>query len=103
MELLLYTIIPAIIIALLAWALVDAIVRPAAAFTYADTLSKWSWVGVLGCAIAVRVGILPFRIPFEWILSFALLVAAFVYLGPVRDRLKNYPGKRSDRRERGSW
>lgn len=93
------------------WALLDAVTRPSEAFAWADTMKKWYWVGVLGIGTfgaaapwLVYMGISPvFAIMFRrGFLFLIFLIVLVYYLGPIRDRMKNYPGG-SSRRQKGSW
>lgn len=60
------------------WALVDAVLRPAAAFPAADKLTKAAWLWILGLAFVVDL-VLP-----SMFLMLAGTIAAFVYLLDVR-------------------
>lgn len=60
------------------WALVDATIRPAAAFPAADKLTKPAWLWILGLAFVADL-VLP-----NMFLLLAGTVAAFVYLLDVR-------------------
>ena len=64
-----------------AFALVDCVARPAAQFTYIETLPKRSWLIILVLALALHVvdGFSPLGL-----LSLIGTVAALVYLAQVR-------------------
>ena len=63
------------------WALVDAVLRPPAAYLAADKLTKPGWLWILGLAAACHV-LLP-----GFLLSILGTVAALVYLLDVRPAL----------------
>ncbi|RNL66283.1 DUF2516 family protein [Nocardioides marmoriginsengisoli] len=65
------------------WALVDAIMRPAAAYLAADKQTKTAWMWILGLALAAH---LVFALPYG-LLSLIGTVAAFVYLVDVKPAL----------------
>lgn len=97
----LFLIVDILIIAVYAWAVLDALVRPSPAFDWAQTTSKPVWVGLLAFGLMVRAGMLPLDISFGSIVNLILVVMVVYYLGPIRSRMQSYPKKR--RRERGSW
>ncbi|MDY5151737.1 DUF2516 family protein [Actinotignum urinale] len=65
------------------WAFVACFTRPESDFRYARK-SKQFWVSVLVVALVIMVMtiVLPFRLPFQGILTFASAFAALFYLGP---------------------
>jgi uncharacterized membrane protein len=86
-----YTVMNFITLALLViklWALVDAVLRPAEAFSAADKLTKTAWLWILGLAFAADV-VLP-----SMILMLAGTVAAFVYLLDVRPAVASLTRRR---------
>jgi len=89
-----------LVIALFLWAIIDAATRQKAAFDWAGTMSKWSWVAVLLAGLVVRAGLLPFRIPGSFIISLGCFVLVVYYLGSVKTKLDEIPRRRDDR---GSW
>jgi hypothetical protein len=70
-------------LALAAWAVVDALVRPAPAFVAAGKLTKPAWLGITGVAAVVVYffGLLSF-------LGLPAVVAAVVYLVDVRPAVR---------------
>ena len=72
------------------WAMVDAIIRPAAAFPAADKLTKAAWLWILGLALAAH---LVFASPLG-LLSIAGTIAAIVYLLDVRPAVASLSRRR---------
>jgi hypothetical protein len=95
-----------------AWALVDAIMRPKAAFAAAaamgdnaaQRLTKQWWLIILGVAFVVGLGAAAYGggVGFLSILAF---VAAAVYLAGVRPKVREYSqrGNRSSSGPYGGW
>jgi len=80
-------------LALILWAFVDALVRPASAYVAAGKLTKPAWVAITGIAAAVCYvmgGPMTF-------LGLPAVIAGVVYLVDVR------PALRGLRRGNGSW
>jgi hypothetical protein len=73
-----------------AWALVDALMRPANAFPAADKLTKAAWLWILGLSLATH---LVFPSPIG-LLSIAGTIAAFVYLLDVRPAVASLTRRR---------
>lgn len=73
------------------FAFVDAVRRPAEAFTYAGKRTKVFWLVILGAAFAIT-----FVIFFDVLSIFGILtvVAAAVYLVDVRPAVQQYRGGR---------
>ena len=86
------------IFALAAWALVDALRRPASAFTAAGKQTKQRWTLILGVAAVVAFIAIPYPIGIGQLGFLALLsaVAAVVYLVDVKPAVAPY-----SRRPRG--
>lgn len=63
------------------WALVDAILRPAAAFVAADKLTKTGWLWIVGLAFVTQL------VPLGLTVMLIGTVAAFVYLLDVKPAL----------------
>jgi len=78
------------LLALKLWALVDACVRPAAAFQAAGKLTKLAWIAILAAAVLLgAASVLS-------LFGLVAVVAAIVYLVDVRPALRGLrPG--------GSW
>ncbi|MFQ1001897.1 DUF2516 family protein [Modestobacter sp. SSW1-42] len=87
-----YTLVTFGTLALAGWALVDAVIRPAASFVAAGKLSKPAWLAITGIATLLLwvMGPLSF-------LGLPAVVAAVVYLVDVR------PAVRSLNRGNNSW
>jgi hypothetical protein len=81
-----------IVVALAAWALVDALIRPAAAYVAAGKLTKPAWGAITGLSLVVTY----FTGPLSFFGLFAV-IAAIVYLVDVR------PAIRGLRRGKSSW
>jgi hypothetical protein len=80
------------VVVLAAWALVDALVRPASAYVAAGKLTKPAWGAITALALVFAY--------FTQVLSFLWLpavIAAIVYLVDVR------PALRGLRRGNGNW
>lgn len=72
------------------WALVDAVIRPSAAFPAADKLTKAAWLWILGLALATHI---VFASPLG-LLSIAGTIAAIVYLLDVRPAVASLTRRR---------
>jgi len=80
------------VLALAAWALVDALIRPAAAYVAAGKLTKPAWGAITGLALVIAYFTAP--LTFLWLPA---VIAAIVYLVDVR------PALRGLRRGNNSW
>jgi len=80
----------AVLLALAIWALVDAVLRPAAAFPAAGKLTKPAWVAIL----AVSVGLCLLGVGIFGILGLAVAVAVVLYLVDVRPAVRELGGGR---------
>jgi hypothetical protein len=89
---LVYDVVRYATLALVAWAFVDAVVRPAAAFVAAGKLTKPGWLAITGIATLV----LMYSGPLSF-LGLPAVVAGVVYLVDVR------PAVRGLRRGNTSW
>ena len=69
-----------VLVVVKAWAFIDAVARPTAAFPAADKLTKPAWLWILGLGLVAHV---VFASPIG-LLSIAGTIAAFVYLLDVR-------------------
>ena len=74
-------------LALQAWALIDCAVRPTAAYTAAEKLTKPAWLAITGGALAV--GYFTDRIG---LFGLVTLVASIVYLVDVRPAVRAVQG-----------
>jgi hypothetical protein len=70
------------------WALVDALLRPAAAYQAADKLTKAAWLWILGLAFVTDI------VLGSMLLMLAGTVAAFVYLLDVRPAVASVTRRR---------
>ncbi|GAA4727040.1 DUF2516 family protein [Modestobacter marinus] len=73
-------------LALAAWAFIDAIIRPAAAFVAAGKLTKPGWMAITGIATLV----LLWQGPLSF-LGLPAVIAAVVYLVDVRPAVRGLP------------
>lgn len=73
-----------------AWAMVDALMRPAAAFPAADKLTKAAWLWILGLSLVAHI---VFASPLG-LLSIAGTIAAIVYLLDVRPAVASLTRRR---------
>ena len=78
------------------FALIDAIRRPASAFTAEGKLTKPIWLAILGVAAALGFLSLPIGGPNLGFIGLIAVVAAIVYLVDVRPRLQPYGNGRSN-------
>ena len=86
-----------------AWAFIDAIIRPAPAFSAVGKLSKPIWLIILGVAFVVGLYAAAYggAVGFLSVLAF---VAAAVYLADMRPKLKEYRrGRSSSSGPYGPW
>ncbi|MFB9376018.1 DUF2516 family protein [Kineococcus gynurae] len=84
------------------WALVDAVRRPAAAYTAAGKKTKTFWVAILAVAAAIGLVFLPtsfYGAGFPNIFGIVAVVAAAVYLADVRPAVRQFSGRRRDDRD----
>jgi len=79
-------------LALVVWAFVDAVIRPAAGFVAAGKLTKPAWLAITGIAALVLLYFGPLSF-----LGLPAVVAGVVYLVDVR------PAVRALRRGNSSW
>ena len=84
-----------------AWAFVDAIIRPKAAFPAAGKQTKPIWLIILGVAFVIGLAAAAYGggVGFLSVLAF---VAAAVYLAGVRPKVREY-GKRGNRSSSGPY
>ena len=97
----LLTIVDLLVLAGYAWAIVDALVRPAGAFAWAETMSRVAWLALLAVGFVARAGLLPLGIGGGPFINLVLVIIVVYYLGPIRSRMSTFPRHR--RREKGSW
>ena len=85
-----------------AWAFIDAIIRPAQAFTAAGKLTKVKWLLILGVAVVLGLYAAAYGggIGFLSVIAF---VAAAVYLTDVRPKVKEFRRGRSSSSHMGPY
>lgn len=77
------------LVALRAWAVIDCLLRKAAAFPAADKLTKPAWLAIL--VVSGLIGSLP-SISQTWFLPLLTVVVASVYLADVRPAVREAAG-----------
>lgn len=77
------------LVALRAWAVVDCLLRKAAAFPAADKLTKPAWLAIL--VVSGLIGSLP-GLSQTWFLPLLTVVVAAVYLADVRPAVRQASG-----------
>jgi membrane-bound ClpP family serine protease len=85
-----------------AWAFVDAIIRPAQAFTAAGKQTKRLWLIILGVAFVLGLYSAAYG-GVTGLLSVAAFVAAAVYLADVRPKVKEFNRSRSGSSSMGPY
>jgi Protein of unknown function (DUF2516) len=75
-----------------AWAFIDAIRRPAQAFTATGKQTKKLWLIILGVAVVVGLYGAAYGVGPVSILPVAGFVAAAIYLADVRPKVKDFRG-----------
>ncbi|MCI2238614.1 DUF2516 family protein [Paenibacillus sp. TRM 82003] len=87
--------------ALAAWALVDALRRPAGSFVAAGKRTKTFWVAVLAVAAAIGFVSLPpiSAAGLPGLLGIVSVVAAAVYMADVRPAVRQFGGRRGPGRD----
>ncbi len=80
-----------------AWAFIDAIIRPAQAFTAAGKQTKTIWLIILGVAFVLGLSAAAYG-GVTGILSVAAFVAAAIYLADVRPKVRAFRGSNSGTR-----
>jgi hypothetical protein len=90
---LLFVVLHWAVVALAAWALVDALIRPAPGYVAAGKLTKPAWAGITALALVIAYFTQPLG-GFFWVPA---VVASAVYLVDVR------PALRGLRRGNNSW
>jgi hypothetical protein len=85
-----------------AWAFVDAITRPAQAFTAAGKQTKRLWLIILGVAFVLGLYSAAYG-GVTGLLSVAAFVAAAIYLADVRPKVKEFTRGRSGSSSMGPY
>jgi hypothetical protein len=75
-----------------AWAFIDAIRRPGAAFVAASKQTKPLWLVILGVALVIGLGGAAGELSLFSILPIIAFVAAAVYLTDVRPKVSGFRG-----------
>jgi hypothetical protein len=89
-----------------AWAFVDAIRRPPAAFVAASKQTKPIWLIILGVATVIGLAyssVLSGGASLVGILPIAAFVAAAIYLTDVRPKVREFRGGTSSSGPYGPW
>jgi Protein of unknown function (DUF2516) len=88
-----------------AWAFIDALSRPAQAFTAVGKQTKQLWLIILGVALVVGLAGVLLKAGPTSILPVAAFVAAAVYLADVRPKVKEFRsgGDRTHQGPYGPW
>lgn len=107
LQLLLFFLFYLAIFVLSAWALVDCLRRPAAAFLSAGKRTRQFWTWVLVAATVVAFISIPpplgIGLPFPSFLALISAAAAIIYLVDVRPAVAPYSGRRGGGPPRGGW
>jgi len=92
-----------VVFVLAAWALIDAVTRPPAAFVSAGKRTKNFWLAITGASTAVAFVAIPPPLGFGAMsfLALAAAVGGIVYLVDVRPAVRPYSGRRGGRRGQG--
>jgi hypothetical protein len=86
-----------------AWALIDAITRPAPAFVATGKQTKQLWLIILGVATVIGLAGAVYGVGPTSILPVAAFVAAAIYLADVRPKVKEFRGGGSNSGPYGPW
>lgn len=97
-----------IIFGVCAWALIDVLRRPSAAFPWASKRPRPFWLAITAAATAVSFVCIPGPIGVSFldpIFGFAAVAAAGVYLADVRPAVRGYrsPGRGRGGSRGGGW
>jgi len=86
-----------------AWAFIDAIRRPAGAFTATGKQTKQLWLIILGVATAIGLFGVTYGVSLISILPVAAFVAAAIYLADVRPKVREFNNSGSGSGPYGPW
>jgi len=78
-----------------AWAFIDAIRRPAGAFTASGKQTKQLWLIILGVAAVIGLFGVTYGVSLVSILPVAAFVAAAIYLADVRPKVREFKSNSS--------
>ena len=83
------------VVALAAWAFVDALIRPAAGFVAVGKLNKVAWAAITGAALLIDYLTARFLLGPLNILWLAGAVGTIVYLVDIRPKLRGLRGRKN--------
>jgi hypothetical protein len=86
-----------------AWAFIDAVRRPAGAFTAAGKQTKPLWLLILGVAAVLGLASLAYRLSLVSILPIVAFVAAAIYMVDVRPKVREFKGGGTSSGPYGPW
>jgi hypothetical protein len=87
-----------------AWAFVDAIIRPSAAFPAAGKQTKPLWLVILGVAFVIGIGGAVGRLALLSLFPIAAFVVAAIYLVDVRPKVRSTTARPNTRQgPYGPW
>ncbi len=86
-----------------AWAFIDAVRRPAGAFTAAGKQTKPLWLLILGVAAVLGLASLAYRLSLVSILPIVAFVAAAIYMVNVRPKVREFKGGGTSSGPYGPW
>jgi hypothetical protein len=86
-----------------AWAFIDALTRPTAAFPAAGKQTKPLWLVILGVAFVIGIGGAIGRLQLLSIFPIVAFVAAAIYLVDVRPKIKSIKSGSSRQGPYGPW
>jgi predicted cobalt transporter CbtA len=86
-----------------AWAFIDALRRPTAAFPAAGKQTKMLWLIILGVATVVGLASVAYRVNLISILPIVAFVAAAIYFADVRPKVREFKGGGTTSGPYGPW
>ncbi len=86
-----------------AWAFIDAVRRPAAAFVAASKQTKPLWLVILGVALVIGIGGAVGSLSLFSFLPIIAFVAAGIYLADVRPKVREIKGGGTRHGPYGPW
>ena len=86
-----------------AWAFIDAVRRPAGAFTAAGKQTKQLWLVILGVAAVVGLGSVAYGVSLISILPIVAFVASAIYMVDVRPKVREFKGGGTNSGPYGPW
>ena len=85
------------------WAFIDAVRRPAEAFTAAGKQTKPLWLIILGVAAVIGLASVAYRVSLISILPIVAFVAAAIYMTDVRPKVREFKGGGTSFGPYGPW